>query len=155
MKKNRKNTVKEVKDEKEVWNKNGKLAKPSRRFGNNISQKNNRKNNPKTEREEKEIKSKAYEIISSGLFALSSDIRRDILRYIQNKKEVTFEELRRHYNMNNNAITFHLRKLSEAYIIAQNKDRGPYQVGPLGSVMLQFLDELEDDANSSLKEILV
>ena len=86
------------------------------------------------------------------LFALSNESRVNITRYVQENKEVTFETLRKNFNMNNNTLTFHIQKLMKAYIISQPKDRGTYQIGPLGNRMLQLLDALEIDVSEKIKK---
>lgn len=101
-----------------------------------------------------EIRAKSLGIIGEGLSALSNESRMNITRYIQKNKEVTFGMLRQNFNMNNNTLTFHLQKLLKAYIISHPKDRGPYQVGPLGNKMLQLLDTLEVDVSSIIEKIL-
>jgi len=101
-----------------------------------------------------EIRSRVLELIGEGLVALSNESRLNIIRHIQKNKEVTFGELRQNFNLNNNTLAFHLQNLLNARIVSQPRNRGPYQVGPLGDIMLQFLDALEDNISSSLEKIL-
>jgi predicted transcriptional regulator len=74
-------------------------------------------------------------IICDVLKAMSNDIRARIANYIKDKKTVTFEEIRKEFNLNSNTLTFHLNKLKNAHIISQNDERGPYSQGTLGVVI--------------------
>jgi len=62
-------------------------------------------------------------------------IRARIANYIKDRKTVTFEEIRKEFNLNSNTLTFHLRKLKNAYVISQKDERGPYSEGTLGVVI--------------------
>ena len=134
----------------------------NRKIGYYFSQRNDEENYTKIKKQkkgkisisqQKEIKARAFEIIGVGISAIGSEIRRDILQYIKENKEVTFEELRRKFNLNNNTLTFHLQKLLDGHIISQQKKRGRYQVGDMGNIMLKFLDALKDDVTLSLKNL--
>jgi predicted transcriptional regulator len=107
----------------------------------------------KTETKEKQIKDRAYEIVGEALVSISNNTRAEITRYIQKHKEAAFEELRNEFNLNNNTLGFHLKKLQEAYIISQPDKRGHYILGELGKLMLCALDELEDKAPPILARI--
>ena len=97
----------------------------------------------KTKKNKKEIKNREHEIVSEALFSISNITRVEIIKYIREHKKVTFEELRTVFNLNNNTLCFHLRKLQDAYIISQPKQRGPYELGELGKLMLNIREELE------------
>ena len=97
-----------------------------------------------------EIRAKSLGIIGEGLSALSNESRVNITRYIQENNKVSFETIRRNLNMNNNTLNFHLQKLMKAHIISQPKDRGPYEIDPLGNEMIELLNVLE----SSIMELI-
>jgi len=103
---------------------------------------------------QEEIRARAYEIIGLALVSISNITRAEITKYIQKHKSVTFEELRSVFNLNNNTLSFHLKKLQEGYVISQPKERGPYELGELGELMLRALDRLEGKAPSILKHII-
>lgn len=149
MKRNPEATIRE----KEV-RKDGFRPKP-RIFGNTdcqgmyfISNRSNKKE------EQEKIKAKTVEIIGEALGAISNDSRANIAKYIRDKKDVKFEELRKEFNLNNNTLTFHLNKLQSAHIVSQQKDRGSYSLGKLGEVMLDYLEALESELSSKIEKIL-
>jgi len=111
------------------------------------------KSEKKTTQEE-EIRARAYEIIGLALVSISNSTRAEITKYIQKHKSATFEELRSVFNLNNNTLSFHLKKLQEGYVISQSEERGPYALGELGELMLRALDGLEGKAPSILKHII-
>jgi len=112
-----------------------------------------KKEQKKTETEEKEIRNRAYEIVGEALVSISNSTRADIAKYIKKHKKATFEDLRKEFNLNNNTLSFHLKKLQESYIISQSDKRGHYILGELGKLMLCTLDELEDKAPPILARI--
>ena len=103
---------------------------------------------------EEEIKTRTVEIIGEALGSISNDGRANIARYIRDKKDVKFEELRKEFNLNNNTLTFHLKKLQDAYIISQEKNRGSYRLGQLGEVVLEYLEALENNLSPRIRKIL-
>lgn len=105
-------------------------------------------------KEEKEIRTRTVEIIGEALGSISNDGRANIAKYIRDKKDVKFEELRREFNLNNNTLTFHLNKLQSAYIISQEKNRGSYRLGQLGEVVLDYLEALENNLSPRIRKIL-
>lgn len=107
----------------------------------------------KTKKNKKEIRIRSHEIVSEALVSISNITRVEITKYIREHKKVTFEELRTVFNLNNNTLCFHLRKLQEAYIISQPKQRGPYELGELGKLMLNAREDLENKSVSILKHI--
>jgi DNA-binding HxlR family transcriptional regulator len=105
-------------------------------------------------KEEKEIRAKTIEIIGEALGSISNGSRANIARYIRDKKDVKFEEIRRNFNLSSNTLTFHLNKLQSAHIVSQEKDRGSYSMGKLGEVVLDYLEALEIELSSKIKEML-
>lgn len=112
-----------------------------------------KKEQKKTETEEKEIINRASEIWGLALVSISNSTRADITRYIQKHKKATFEDLRKEFNLNNNTLSFHLKKLQESYVISQTDKRGQYILGGLGKLMLRVMNELDDQAPSILARI--
>jgi len=53
------------------------------------------------------------------------------------RKKVTFEQMRRHFNLNNNTLRFHLIKLKKGHAIRQTKSRGLYKITETGEFMLR------------------
>lgn len=104
--------------------------------------------------EQEKIKTKTVEIIGEALGSISNDSRANIARYIRDKKDVKFEELRKEFNFNNNTLTFHLNKLQSAHIVSQQKDRGSYRLGQLGEVVLNYLEALESELAPRIKKML-
>lgn len=148
---------------KDMKTKDMEVGYDKRRNSNSTCQenyRNNNKTNGKGKKEEinegskLELRERALELIGESLVALSNESRVNIVRCIQKNEEATFEMLRQNFNLNNNTLTFHLQKLLNARIISQPKNRGPYQLGPLGDRMLQLLDVLEDDISSILEKII-
>lgn len=94
------------------------------------------------------------EIIDKSLISISNRTRVDIIRYLRRYSKATFKELRTEFNLNNNTLRFHLRKLQDAYIIAQPKKRGYYMLGELGEVMIRTREDLEHKILPILKYII-
>jgi predicted HTH transcriptional regulator len=137
-------------ERKEVWH-----AKRDRTGSNSIGERAYYMADRKaTGEEKKEIRSRALEIVGEAIAASSNDTRAKIIMYIKQHGKASFEELRKEFNLNNNSLTFHLRKLQNSYILCQPVERGDYQLGQLGAIMLQFLDTIEDDAANILEKIL-
>jgi len=97
---------------------------------------------------EKEITRK---VLSKALFALSNETRIKIMVFIRKKKRTKFEQLRKEFNLNNNTLTFHLKKLQDANIVFQVKNRGPCELNEFGEVMLEFFEEMEKAVESFSK----
>jgi len=102
----------------------------------------------------KENKTISYEIIGAALLSISNITRVDIIRYLQRYSKASFKELRTEFNLNNNTLRFHLRKLQDAYIVSQPKKRGYYMLGELGEVILRTREDLEHKCLPILKKII-
>ena len=94
--------------------------------------------------------SKEKEILNNALSALGNVTRIHIARYIRKNEEVKFGNIRYEFNLNNNSLTFHLKKLERSHIISKPKE-GTYTLGILGEPMLHILDKFEEDVYQFLE----
>lgn len=81
-------------------------------------------------------------VICDVLNAMSNILRMRIANYIKDMGVVTFGEIRDNFNLNNNTLTFHLKKLKSAYIISQKNERGPYSLGELGEIVVYDIQSI-------------
>jgi predicted transcriptional regulator len=72
-------------------------------------------------------------------------MRFDILVKIKTfrDKGVSFGELREEFNLNNNSLNYHLKKLLDIQFIVQKKKRGKYFINHKGKLAVKSRHDLE------------
>lgn len=101
--------------------------------------------NSKNEKSEK-VRIGTISLFNKAMSTLSTnDIRLKIALLIKEDKKLSFTEIKMKYNLNNNNLRFHLKKLVEAHIISQSYTRGPYEITELGETLIRFFELLEGE----------
>lgn len=81
------------------------------------------------------------QIVNYVCFAFGNIDRVSIAKHIKKNKEVKFGEIRYEFNLNNNSLFQHLKKLETAHIVSK-KENGKYKLGVLGETTLDAFDKL-------------
>jgi len=109
-----------------------------------INNKNCRGSTERSKKEKEEIRERAIEMAGEALASISNSTRANITKYVRDNKKATFEQLRKYFNLNNNTLSFHLKRLQETNILIQRTEKGPYEIGDLGNEVLTYLKTLEE-----------
>ncbi len=95
-------------------------------------------------------KLEAISLLGSALRALGNDNRLKIVGFTQDETKATFAEIRDQFEFNVNTVRFHLRKLMDAQLVEQTRTRGPYKLTEFGSVALELVGAMQENADMLL-----